>query len=833
MNIDKTGMKILLLIITMALMCMTGISQKRWQKEGVKIPPPICYASDDEHAHFIEAPDQFLKRLKSTQQRRSTILVEYVGFEDEPRAAFQYAVDIWEHLIASPIPIHIYARWTELEDRVLGSCGPFTHYENFDSAPYKDRYYPVALVAKLENKVLTSDTNPDMIAQFNSAIDNWYFGTDGQTPSGQFDFVTVVLHEIAHGLGFTGFFYEQGGQGAYGDLLPYPGIFDEFVINGEGEQLTDTSLFANPSEELLQQFRSNNLYYESLTAQAKSSNDSFPRLYAPNDFDEGSSIYHLDEDIYEPGDTNSLMTPFFDRAEAIHSPGPFTMAILTDMGWDYTSIIHEELPDLEVVTGPIEVTAYIITDSEIDSSSVRFIYSINLFETADTIPLIYSTEDSLFFTSLDGIALGDYSYYLSVEDTSGQTFYLPGAVPDVYFEFSIGPDTELPEAYHEPVSFMLESNLTAEIIVEATDNIGIQDVTIEYMVNDGSPQNRALAFQGDDIYQTSLELEGLSDGDSVRYRIIITDSSINSNQVFLPEEEGYYTIYIDGFNDPVDSYTNDFNMPSRDFISSDFYIGTEDLFSDGALHSPHPYPSPDEENKTIDLVAILKYPIVLDDQALMSFREVVLVEPGDTGSIFGDEDFWDYVIIEGSKSGTDNWLPLIDGYDSSDNDTWETNYNASIQGGNSTTAGRASYYINREFKMTENGNFREGDTLFIRFRLFSDPFAHGWGWAIDDLKIQDPSTDINEPAFSPGELLVYPNPARTNLFVQGSFKSTVGQLTISIFNGFGQLVSNELVGIGSNQLMHSFDVRSLGTGLYLIAFQFENGQTITRKFVKQ
>ena len=29
-------------------------------------------------------------------------------------------------------------------------------------------------------------------------------GTDGNTPLGKIDFVTVVLHEIGHGLGFTG-----------------------------------------------------------------------------------------------------------------------------------------------------------------------------------------------------------------------------------------------------------------------------------------------------------------------------------------------------------------------------------------------------------------------------------------------------------------------------------------------------------------------------------------------------------------------------------------------------------------------------------------------------
>ena len=38
---------------------------------------------------------------------------------------------------------------------------------------------------------------------------------------------------------------------------------------------------------------------------------------------------------------------------------------------------------------------------------------------------------------------------------------------------------------------------------------------------------------------------------------------------------------------------------------------------------------------------------------------------------------------------------------------------------------------------TEHG-LEAGDTILVRFRLFSDPYANGWGWAIDNLRIQIP-----------------------------------------------------------------------------------------------
>lgn len=59
----------------------------------------------------------------------------------------------------------------------------------------------------------------DINAQFNNAVD-WYYGTvrlfpflsithppdsqDGNTPSNQYDFASVVMHEFLHGLGFSG-----------------------------------------------------------------------------------------------------------------------------------------------------------------------------------------------------------------------------------------------------------------------------------------------------------------------------------------------------------------------------------------------------------------------------------------------------------------------------------------------------------------------------------------------------------------------------------------------------------------------------------------------------
>jgi hypothetical protein len=63
-------------------------------------------------------------------------------------------------------------------------------------------FYHAALAEKLANSDLNGGAN-EIFCQFNSQT-NWYFGTDGLCPNNRFDFVTIVLHELAHGLGFSG-----------------------------------------------------------------------------------------------------------------------------------------------------------------------------------------------------------------------------------------------------------------------------------------------------------------------------------------------------------------------------------------------------------------------------------------------------------------------------------------------------------------------------------------------------------------------------------------------------------------------------------------------------
>ncbi len=114
--------------------------------------------------------------------------------------AFQYAASIWSERLDSAVPIRIRAQFTPLAAGVLGSAGPVSVVRDFPNAPLTGTWYHVALANKLAGIDLLP-VNDDINANFSTNFD-FYLGLD--TSHGpKNDLVTVLLHEFAHGLGFS------------------------------------------------------------------------------------------------------------------------------------------------------------------------------------------------------------------------------------------------------------------------------------------------------------------------------------------------------------------------------------------------------------------------------------------------------------------------------------------------------------------------------------------------------------------------------------------------------------------------------------------------------
>lgn len=260
----------------------------------------------------------------------ATFDVTYQGFSQAAEDAFQAAVDVWAVTLTTAVTIRVDARWTGLDPQVLGNARPGNIVKNFSAAPQTDTYYPIALANKIQGSDLSA-TTPHIVANFNSNFTNWYLGVDGLTPNNKYDLMSVVLHEIGHGLGFTGSMKVQTGKGVWG-FGGSPMIWDHFIVNSHGEKLLDTSLFPNNSVELAAQLQSNQLFFNGSSALTANANTPV-RIYAPAVWEGGSSFSHLDEVTFPAGNLNSLMTPQIGMAEVIHSPGPLGVGILRDLGW--------------------------------------------------------------------------------------------------------------------------------------------------------------------------------------------------------------------------------------------------------------------------------------------------------------------------------------------------------------------------------------------------------------------------------------------------------------------------------------------------------------------
>ncbi len=264
--------------------------------------------------------------------------------------AFNYAVGIWSSLLNSSEVIVVDACWqSDLPSNYLGQAGPTTIRRDFPSAPTASTWYAAALANTLENGDLNdadgwdsdgdgNDVDSEVGGEFNSTFD-WYYGTDGNTPGDKVDFVTLVLHELGHGLGFSGSAAVDTGDNACGTGTPgdgcvgwvgYPFAYDRFTEDGNGTALLNYTSPSGALRNALTGQVGGGVYFSGTTANAANGNSPV-ELYSPNPWVPGSSYSHLG--VSFNGTPNSLMTYSQGNGVSEHNPGPVTLGMLGDMGW--------------------------------------------------------------------------------------------------------------------------------------------------------------------------------------------------------------------------------------------------------------------------------------------------------------------------------------------------------------------------------------------------------------------------------------------------------------------------------------------------------------------
>lgn len=301
---------------------------------GVKIPFNIdinkmgLIANNTDVFKFVDRPRLHYNvgvDVERSEKREigegSKFSVRYFGNPPEEFVdVIEGAVGIWADLIENiRVPIVVYVYWTPISNTaVLGAAGPRYLYL------YENVFYCDAMI----NQLLGRNQNPadeDIVMYINSDFrGTWYFGgeADGNPPAGHHDLLTVVLHELAHGLGVVGLIDEDGKYNGDGEHLY---VYDRYILDSNLDYIMDSQSMQDPRYlKIRLQQNSNNLYFYNGAQQ----------IYNPTVFSQGSSLYHLDEHVYTTlNSKNSLLTPYLNSAERILSPGMVGMMLMNAVGW--------------------------------------------------------------------------------------------------------------------------------------------------------------------------------------------------------------------------------------------------------------------------------------------------------------------------------------------------------------------------------------------------------------------------------------------------------------------------------------------------------------------
>ncbi len=280
------------------------------------------------------------------------------------RFLFQYAADIWGARLEGDIPIIVTAAFNHLGGNsvsaVLGQAGPETYEKGFPGAPLTQTWYSQALANQLAGvdrndlqpgacpDPLVAGHCPEIFAEFNSDVDgsvlgsvDFYYGLDGNNGS-DLDFLSVLLHEFAHGLGLIDLIDNETGR-----ITPNPNgdtcqsCNDAYTNNLEDPKFTPNkklSLMTN-NQRLQAIVDDSKLVWTGAAAVAASDTltagvraDGAIQIYAPTTYLAGSSVHHVDTDVAP----NELMEPFS------FNPPPrdltITLALLKDLGWDLVAL---------------------------------------------------------------------------------------------------------------------------------------------------------------------------------------------------------------------------------------------------------------------------------------------------------------------------------------------------------------------------------------------------------------------------------------------------------------------------------------------------------------
>ena len=523
---------------------------------------------------------------------------------------FEYAAALVASVINSTVPISIEAKFDPLTcdatSGILGLAGPNGFHQNFLGTPLSNTFYSQAQANSLSGADLNPSTD-DMGMTFNSSVDNnsgcldnrnWYYGLDGNPPSNDIDFLTTVLHEVMHGIGFLTRVNLTSGAKQSGSDDVYMLNIEDHSLGKIWPNMTNSQRAASAKDDPDLHFIGNHVQ-NNLGGLTDGINQGHARLYAPSTLSTFSSVSHF-SNAFEPF---QLME--HQQTGTASNIGLATY-VLADMGWNIqtnqetviSTIDNQLLRDIQTLT-----VDFTVIDNDTDPSSLSIVGSSSDTTVVSNNNIVLSSSGRLRTLDITPNlnSTGSTIITLTADDGStptGTIDFILEVTDDLPPETTISSPAENAMFYSAPQSLAatasdfeqgdLSSNVSwsssidgpigtgAAITPSLSD--GVHSITAS--VTDNSGQT------GLDTMTVVVDLTGDADGDglanAVEISLGLNPENADSDDDFMSDfievnRDGDPSNYTPGIDtDPNDSDTdNDGVLDGADYAPLDPDAGSE------------------------------------------------------------------------------------------------------------------------------------------------------------------------------------------------------------------------------------------------------------------
>ena len=296
-------------------------------------------------------------------------------------AVFNRAADILNATFDIAVTVNVNSSfdllYCDTNSATLGSAGAADYEFINDGSEWT--VYADALANQLQGSDVTPAAT-EINAQFNSGIGNpgclqssgWYLGFDDPAGSGT-SLLSVVLHEIMHGMGFLSFLNPDGSSGAMINSNYVYDPYSKLLYDGTQNARVTT---LNQSQRAASTINNGNLLWDGAQTNAQLGglssgvNSGRMQMYAPASYTPGSSVSHFDT----AATPNEIMEPQY--TEFLDDTG-LAKYLLADIGWTLAATANSA-PEMGTISAKTlnEDGTLNVTLSATDADGDSLTYSI-------------------------------------------------------------------------------------------------------------------------------------------------------------------------------------------------------------------------------------------------------------------------------------------------------------------------------------------------------------------------------------------------------------------------------------------------------------------------